>query len=88
RFRCARHVPLADDWYDWDPPRKYDVILVDGPFQGDRLAGVDTIAAATAEDGVIFVDDTNRMPERQLANQLGSRLNRRVTHHDRWSEIG
>jgi hypothetical protein len=89
RFRCASCIPLnAYGWYDWTPPRTYDVILVDGPFHGHRLAGVDAITTASAENGVIFVDDTNRRPERQLAEQLANRLNRRVTHHDRWSQVG
>jgi|GEM_PF-2027510 len=87
RFRCARHVALANGWYDWDPPRKYDVILVDGPFQGNRLAGVETIAAAASKDAVVFIDDTNRPAERQLAEDLGRRLSMSVFQCDRWSRV-
>ena len=72
RFRCAQHVDLTTDgWYDWRPTRRYDVILVDGPFQGNRLAGINTISTAASRDAMIFVDDTSRKGERQLAEESG-----------------
>lgn len=89
RFRCGQYAPLGSGgWYQWTPPRKYDVILVDGPFQGDRLGGADTIAAAAASDAAIFIDDTNRQVERQLADKLAYRLSMHVIHRDRWSHVG
>ena len=89
RFRCAEHADLTKDgWYDWKPSRKYDVILVDGPFQGDRLAGIESIAAAAAKDAVIFIDDTNRQRERQLAGRISKQMKKPVGSHDRWSQVG
>ena len=37
---------------------------------------------------VIFVDDTNRKAERQLAEDLAERLSKPVFHCDRWSRVG
>lgn len=60
-----------DGWYNWEPNGVYDVVLVDGPYQGDRLRGLDTIRKCCHEQTIILVDDTQRRKERRLAYALG-----------------
>ena len=69
QFCCAQSVPPANGRCDWQRTRRYGVILVDVPFQGNQLAGIDMITAVASSDAVIFVDDTNRKADRQIADE-------------------
>jgi hypothetical protein len=71
RFRCAVHTELVDGWYDWSPDEQYDVILVDGPWNGTRSYGLQSIRNASRPGTIVFVDDTHREDEKSLAESLG-----------------
>jgi hypothetical protein len=87
-FRSAVYAPLnADRWYDWQPTRKHRVILIDGPFRGDRKAGIGCIMEAAADDAVIFVDDIMRVEESELFNELATRMDKTATRHGTWGVL-
>lgn len=76
-------APLVDNWYNIDIvksqlPKKYDLILIDGPV-GDgresRMGFYNNIELFNT--GVtIIVDDTHRPDEKKLATKLSQLLNR------------
>lgn len=87
-FRCAVHAPLnAAQWYDWQPVKKHRVILIDGPFQGDRKAGIDCIKEAASTDAVIFVDDIMRVEESELFDELAAVMGKTATRHGTWGVL-
>lgn len=87
-FRCAVHAPLdANGWYDWEPTTQHRVILVDGPFQGDRKAGIECIKKAATSDAIIFVDDIMRVEESALFDGLATALSKTATRYGTWGVI-
>ena len=87
-FQCAVHAPMnADKWYDWEPSNKYRVILIDGPFRGDRKAGIGCIIEAAADDAVIFIDDIIRVEESELFDELAERMDKTATRHGTWGVL-
>lgn len=69
--------PICDGWYDWQPLRPYDVVLIDGPPGSIGRAGVLNVVDQLCHDTtVLFVDDVQRDPERAIADEIVNRLNR------------
>ena len=59
-----------------------------GNSQSVVVAGINMVTAVASSDAVIFVDDTNRKADRQIADELSNRLSKPVFHCDRWSRVG
>lgn len=71
---------LVNGWYDWQPNRRYDVILIDGPkgkdFGGPGRSGVLSVLPRLIHDGTkIILDDTHREEERSLSVEICKLLN-------------
>ncbi len=87
-FQCAVHAPMnADKWYDWEPAKKYRVILIDGPFRGDRKAGIGCVRAAAADNAVIYIDDIMRVAESELFEELAAMMGKTATRHGTWGVL-
>ena len=79
------HAPIVNGWYDkkivLDAIKKikYDVIIVDGPAQGDRrkimeiLDELDTTVP-------IFIDDMNRKKDRELFGLISGKYRKTFDH--------
>jgi len=70
--------PLVGDppWYDWEPARPCELILIDGPpkYAGSRSGVLRVIDRLVTAGTVIVLDDTNRADEDQLAGRLAGRF--------------
>jgi len=87
------HAPLVDGWYSLQVlekamPMEYDMILVDGPTGEGNRGGFLKHLNLFRRDVVIVLDDTNRLPERQLAWAVAEKLNREVTLHETFAVVG
>mgnify|MGYP003118838942 FL=1 len=81
------HAPIVNGWYDkkivLDAIKKikYDVIIVDGPAQGERkkimeiLDELDTTVP-------IFIDDMNRKEDRELFGLISGKYRKTFDHGD------
>lgn len=78
KYRCAQHVTTTDGWYNFIPQKRYDVILVDGPYKGDRYKFMNVVEKLVKESTIIFIDDTHREAEKKLANDIAKRLGKSV----------
>lgn len=60
-------VGIAAETYDFDPPRRFDIALVDGPIgtpRRSRWGALKALDAGLAEDFVVAFDDAERPGER------------------------
>lgn len=78
KYRCAYHIETTDGWYNFIPQKRYDVILVDGPYKGDRSKFLTVLDRLVKETTIIFIDDTQRELEKNLANEVAKRLGKTV----------
>lgn len=69
--------PLTGDppWYDWVPPRTYDLILIDGPTGSIGRNGVlRVLGECLHEQSVVVIDDVHRPAENELARAIADRF--------------
>lgn len=76
-YICA---PLIDDWYDTEilknnMPKKYDLLIVDGPIQEKRLNLLKNLDIFDFT-GLIIIDDTNREGDNEMANFICKEFNK------------
>ena len=83
KFLGVEHSGLVGGMYDRLPPQQFDVILVDGPFQGNREKALPYLINQLNNGATIFIDDLNRQSVRDmfvaLVNQTDS-----FQIHQRW----
>jgi hypothetical protein len=82
KYRCAQHSEVVDGWYTLKPERQFDVILVDGPYKGNRYRFIEHVKDLVKPTTIIFIDDTHREVEKNLANDLATLLNKTVEFVD------
>ena len=75
-FASVIVAPLIGDppWFDWEPPRPFDLVFVDGPPGRIGRSGIlRVLPQLIHRDTVIVLDDTQRTAERRLAAQIAAR---------------
>lgn len=87
---CKWSILGKDGWYRDTPSmlRSADVVLVDGPYGGDRKNGLDHILHVAARGATIFIDDIHRPDERELMFMLEKVCDdRQLIQVDRWAVL-
>lgn len=91
-FPSAVYAPLKSDGFyqavTWETVPQ--ILLVDGPHNGDRLKSFPYAAAVLARGGTVFVDDTHRTDGNTLCQRLEATgaTAKRHRHMDKeWAEI-
>ena len=71
------HAPIKDGWYDLDvlsksgiKEKKYDILIIDGPANGERLKFLDNLNLFNLEKSVIIIDDIERNEEKILLEKI------------------
>lgn len=81
-------APLTGDppWYDWEPDAPFDLIFVDGPPGRIGRSGILRVLPRCLHPGtVIVLDDTDRKPERDLADRIAQEHGlSSKDHRSRW----
>jgi len=78
------HCPIVDGWYDtqaldWLKQSSFDLILIDGPPAAIGRKGIlDHMDLLDAP--IIIVDDTHRLPDMTLAEDIASVLDIQTKH--------
>jgi hypothetical protein len=77
------YAPLVNGWYDIEIvktnlPKKYDLLLVDGPIGRNRLNFLSHYKEFNC-DVPIIIDDTNRTIDKELSTTLSKLLNKSTT---------
>jgi len=82
-FKCAVYSPLnVDGWYSVIPEGgKFDVILVDGPFHGDRLRFLEVHTKLVKSGTILFIDDAERHDGECLVGELEDLYNVKAVFH-------
>ena len=85
------HAPLKAKWYDTDIvfsniPKKYDLILVDGPKGAKYRAGIDEHWDKFNTNVPLLFDDTHRKKDRNHAINVANLLNKEWTEIKGWQK--
>ena len=88
-FSTAIYCPLTPEgWYMWEPPPyKFDAVLIDGPYLGDRGKALEVVPKLMTDAGRIWVDDVHRYKEQNLAQDLRFQLSWSIRFTDRYAVI-
>lgn len=67
------YAPIKDGWYDLDfnkLPKKYDLLLIDGPIGSNRKNIIPHLEKFNIKDTIIIVDDINRQEDMSIAVKI------------------
>lgn len=90
------HAPITNGWYDvkiveQNLPDDYKMVFVDGPLGSGNRGGLLNNLDIFKKDTIFIFHDTYRDHEIKLANDVASKLNKKITFHsgggDFWAMV-
>jgi hypothetical protein len=81
------HAPITNGWYDVkmveeNLPNDYKMVFVDGPSGSGNRGGLLNNLNIFKKDTIFIFHDTYREHEIKLANDVASKLNKKITFHN------